>query len=451
MFKDKKITIIGFGIEGTALARYLASKGALVTISDAKSAESLAPNIQKVQDLPIKFSLGANRAEDVVGADMVFVSQGVPLDIPVVWAAREHGIPINSMTNLFMELCPGAVVGITGSAGKSTATALMGEALKAGGRKVFVGGNIGTPLLEYLDEMDPQSWVSLEISHTQLEIFGKSPHVATVTNIAPSHADRYPDLNDYIDLKKKIFRYQSGEDFLVLNFDDPVTRDMEKESAGAVLFFSRCSPISGDGSYLENGQVKVRYRGEEREVLPVEAIQLRGAHNLENVLAVCAMAAACDLSMSDTAKAISEFGGIGHRLELVRVVDGVAYYNDSIATSPQRALAGLNSFTEPVVLIAGGRDKRLPLEELAREAAKRCRAVVTYGEAAGLLSEAFIAGGLEPRSVQAVPSFDDTVAAAQRLAHSGDVVLLSPACTSFDTFQNFEERGARFRELVKEL
>jgi len=451
VFKNKNITVIGFGIEGTALAIYLASKGALVTISDAKSEGSLTDNIQKVQGLSVRLSLGANRVDDVIGADMVFVSQGVPLDIPAVTAARERGIPMNSLTNLFMETCPGTVVGITGSAGKSTATALMGEVLKASGKQTFVGGNIGTPLLGYLDEMNRESWVSLEISHTQLEIIEKSPHVATVTNIAPSHADRYPNLDDYISLKKKIFRFQTGEDFLILNFDDPVTRGMARESTGKVLFFSRSNAISGDGSYLDQDNIVIRHLGREDEVLPVEAVQLRGTHNLENVLAVCAMAAVCGIDKVDVARVVSEFGGIGHRLELVRVVGGVAYYNDSIATSPQRALAGLRSFDEPVVLIAGGRDKHLPLEELAGEVAERCRGIVLYGEAAELLKDAFAATGVDASCITTVQSFDNTVAAAQRLARPGDVVLLSPACTSFDTFQNFEERGARFRDLVKEI
>ncbi|MSQ14970.1 MAG: UDP-N-acetylmuramoyl-L-alanine--D-glutamate ligase [Dehalococcoidia bacterium] len=451
MFKSKQVTIIGFGIEGTALARYLASEGALVTISDAKSAESLAANIQRVKGMGIKFSFGANKVEDVLGADMVFVSQGVPLEIPAVTAAIAHGIPINSMTKHFMDACPGTVVGITGSAGKSTTTALMGEVLKEAGRNVFVGGNLGVPLLERLDEMDEKSWAVLEVSHTQLEIFEKSPHVAAVTNIAPSHADRYPNLTDYIDLKKKIFKNHRADDFLVVNYDDAVTRSMGDECASKVLFFSRCHVIGDDGSYVDNGRVKIRYRGKERDVLGVEDVQLRGTHNLENILAVCAMAAACGVDDGDVAKAVSEFAGIGHRLEMVRILDDVSYYNDSIATSPQRTLAGLHSFNEPVVLIAGGRDKHLPLDELAQETAKRCRAVVLYGEAAEILLEAFIDAGMDSAKGVIVRSFGETVSAARRLARAGDIVLMSPACTSFDVFENFEQRGDRFRELVMNL
>ena len=447
----KRVTIVGLGIEGLALVRYLASQGAHVTVSDAKPAEALRENIEKVQSLGVRFSLGGNRLEDICSADVLFVSQGVPLDLPALVAARERGIPFSSVTRLFMELCPVPIVGITGSAGKSTSTSLVGEMFRAAGLPVLVGGNLGTVLLDRLDELTPQHWVVLEISHTQLELTDRSPHVAAVTNISPSHADRYPSLDGYIDLKKRIYRFQSADDWLVVNADDAVTAAMAAETPAHPVFFTLGPDLAGDGACIEADSVVVRMDGRTRPVLPVNEIPLLGVHNRANVGAACAVAAAVGLPVEAMAAAVRRFKGVAHRLEWVRRVAGVDYYDDGIATTPERTVAGLRSFEQPIVLLAGGREKHLPLEGWAREVAARCSAVVCFGEAGPLLAEALEAVWPDPARLVRVPELPQAVASAQDLARPGDIVLLSPACTSFDRYPNFEVRGRHFKELVAAL
>lgn len=452
--RGKQATVVGLGIEGMALVHYLVQQGASVTVSDAKSTQELQANLESIATLPIRLSLGANRAQDVVEADVVFVSQGVPLDIPALAAARAHGVPFSSMTQLFMARCLAPIVGITGSAGKSTTTALVGEVLRSAGRHVLVGGNIGVPLLDQLPKLGPQSWVVLEISHTQLELTDRSPHVAAITNIAPSHMDRYPTMEEYIALKRRIFAYQRPQDWAIFNLDDPVTRAMAEDTTARPLCFSQTQPVP-EGAMVRDGWVVLRREGKERRVLPVAEVKLLGQHNLDNVLAACAAAMACDIESQDMARAVREFRGVEHRLELVAHIGDVAFYNDSIATTPQRTIAGLRSFSQPIVLLVGGREKHLPLEELAKEVRYRCRAVVLFGEAAPLLEEAFTWGSHDAQGgtpgLARAATMEEAVPVAWGLAKPGDVVLLSPACTSFDQFANFEERGRAFKALVAQL
>src|SRR3990172_7869071 len=364
----KRVTVLGLGIEGVDLVRYLASQGAEVTVSDAKSPEALAPRIRALDSLPVRFSLGENRVEDAVSADILFVSQGVPLTLPAVEAARERGVPISSMTRLFFELCPGSVIGITGSSGKTTTTALVGAMFAAAGRKHVVGGNIGVGILGLLDQIAPETWVVVELSHTQLETAGRSPHIACVLNVTPNHLDRY-SWTEYTALKLRILQYQSRDDIAVLNLDDEVTCSFATEAPGRVVWFSARRVPNGDtAAFIRDGAIVWRQGSVETKLFSVDDIPLRGAHNVDNVLAAVAIACTAGLEYDAVARAVREFTPAPHRLELVASVQGVAYYNDSIATTPERTLAGLRSFQEPVVLLLGGREKHLPLEELAAEA-----------------------------------------------------------------------------------
>jgi UDP-N-acetylmuramoylalanine--D-glutamate ligase len=450
---DKRVTVLGLGIEGVDLVRYLASHGASVTVSDTRPPEALARRIEELDGLPVRFSLGEHRAEDILTADTVYVSQGVPLGLPVLDQAREQGVPISSMTKLFLELCPGPVIGITGSSGKTTTTALVGAMFAAAGRRHVVGGNIGVGILGLLDQITSETSVILELSHTQLETAGRSPHIACVLNVTPNHLDRY-SWDEYIDLKLRILRHQSRNDVAVLNLDDEVACAFGTESPGQVVWFSSKRVPSGSAAFVREGTVLWRQGSVETKVLPVDEIPLRGAHNVMNVLAAVAVAGVAGLQFDAIARAVREFTPVPHRLELVATIDGAAYYNDSIATTPERTLAGLRSFEERTVLLIGGRDKNLPLEEMATEACERCRAVVCFGEAAGLLEESLreaATGYDEPPEIEVVDSLADAVGAARRLAQPGDVVLLSPACTSYDAYQNFEERGEDFRRIVAGL
>ncbi len=451
-FRGKRVTVVGLGIEGVDLARYLVGKGALVTVSDSRPAERLAPRLRDLDGLPVILSLGRNDPADTITADHVFVSQGVPLDLPALSAARDRGVPLDSMMRLFLDLCPGPVVGITGSSGKTTVTSLVGAIFAAAGKEHVVGGNIGVGLLSLLDDIGPETWVVLEISHTQLELTAKSPHVACVLNVTPNHLDRY-SWESYVDLKRNILRHQTADDVAVLGYDNEVSRSLAADASGRVVFFSDGADVPGPAALLRDDMIIWRDGMKDTPVLSVGEIPLRGRHNVANVLAATAVASACGIAADAIATAVRGFKAVPHRLEFVAAVDGVAYYNDSIATTPERTLAGVRSFQEPIVLLLGGREKHLPLDEMFREVCGRCRALVFFGEARETLVAAARAAcyaiDQEKRpDLQVVDTLDDAVPVAQATARPGDVVLLSPACTSFDAYDNFEERGEHFRRLV---
>jgi UDP-N-acetylmuramoylalanine--D-glutamate ligase len=451
-FAHKRVTVVGLGVEGVDTVRYLATRGADVTVSDAKPRESLAERVSEVADLRVNFSLGANDPGAIRGADAVFLSQGVPLDLPGVEEARRGGVPVWSMLTLFMELCPGPIVGVTGSSGKTTTTALLGAMFRADEKPVFVGGNVGVGLLDHLDEIRTYTWAVLEVSHTQLQMGSRSPHVAALLNVTPNHLDRF-SWHEYRDLKRNIYRFQAPEDVAVFGYDDPEAKSMAEEARGARVWFSLGESIPGDGVYVRDGRARMRRGRYEQALFALEALRLRGRHNRANAVAAAAVACACGVTPDAIAATVESFTGMPHRLELVGKADGAAYYNDSIATTPERTLAGLRSFEEPVVLLLGGRDKHLPLEELASEALKRCRAVVLFGESAPKLEAALAAAGASSgeAGVTRAETLHDAVEAARSAARPGDVVLLSPACTSFDAYENFERRGEHFRSLVAEF
>jgi UDP-N-acetylmuramoylalanine--D-glutamate ligase len=453
-FADKRVTVVGLGVEGVDTVRYLASRGAEVTVSDAQPRKRLAARVRQVADLPVRLSLGGNDPRTMRNADAVFVSQGVPLDLPGLEEARRGGVPVWSMLTLFMELCPGPIVGVTGSSGKTTTTALLGEMFRADEKPVFVGGNIGIGLLDHLPEIRAYTWVVLEVSHTQLQMASRSPHVACLLNVTPNHLDRF-SWERYVDLKRNIYRFQAPDDVAVFGYDDAEARAMAAQAPGTRVWFSLGAEIPGDGVYVRNGEARFRRGRYDRPLFSLDALRLRGAHNRENAVAAAAVASACGVTPGAIASAVESFAGVPHRLERVATLDGADYYNDSIATTPERTLAGIRSFQEPLVLLLGGRDKHLPLEELAQEAARRCRAVILFGEAAPKLAEALreAAAGLSGRAsrVERVETLPEAVAAARAAARAGDVVLLSPACTSFDAYENFERRGEHFRSLVRQF
>ena len=450
----KRVTVLGLGIEGIDLVRYLASQGATVTVSDVKSPEALAARIAELDGVPVRFSLGKNRIEDAVSADLLFVSQGIPLTAPAVQAARDNNVPISSMTRLFLELNPGILLGITGSSGKTTTTALVAQMFAASGKKHVVGGNIGTGLLGLLNCITPETWVVMELSHSQLETAAKSPHIACVLNVTPNHLDRYT-WEEYTALKLRILQHQTRDDIAVLNLDDEVSCSFATETPARVIWFSTNREPNGDAAaFMRDGVLFWRQRTVESRLLAADEIPLRGAHNVANVLAAVAIAGAAGLETETVRQAILKFTPVPHRLELVESVGGAAYYNDSIATTPERTLAAIRSFQEPIVLLLGGRGKQLPLEELSREAIERCHAVVCFGEAGSELEDSLreaAAAAPGPPEIERVSSLADALQAAVRHARQGDVVLLSPACTSYDAYENFEERGEDFRRAVQAL
>ncbi len=446
--RGANVTVIGLGIEGIDLVRFAASEGARVTVSDRRTADELREALDAIAECDARLSLGANRPEDARGADVVLVSQGVPSDNPAVAAATEAGILMSTMLELFMQRCPAPVTGITGSAGKTTTTALVASMLRDEGLPHVMGGNIGIGLLSLLPEIEADTRVVVEMSHTQLERVQVSPHVACVTNVTPNHLDRY-DWDAYVALKRRIVEFQSAEDVAVLNLDNEVARSFVDATPARIVGTSMRGALPGDGVALESDTVVVRRGSEATAVLDRTELALRGDHNVENFLAAVAVASEIGVSLDSARSTARSFAGVPHRLEPVATIEGVAYVNDSIATAPERTLAGLRAFTEPLVLLLGGRDKQLPVEEMAREAAARCRAVVTFGESGAMYARAVREAGLG--SVEEVETVEESVGAAHRLARAGDVVLFSPAATSFDQYRNFEIRGAAFRAAVEAL
>lgn len=469
-----RATIVGAAREGTALARFLAQCGARVTLSDAKPREALGATVAALEGCGVQLALGTP-CPDLEGADVLFISPGVPRTAPVVVDARQRGIPISSEPRLFTQMVGAPVVAITGSSGKTTTTALTGEMLAQDGRTVWVGGNIGAPLIERLLGNERPTVVVMELSSFQLEVFapdyqaptveeqrsaasraidtmGWSPHVAAVTNITPNHLDRHASMAEYAEAKATIVAFQRPGDWAVLNADDATSGSLVARSAAEVLWFSLSGAVP-QGAYLDGDRLMLRYAGSERLLCTADAVQLRGRHNLANVLtaACCAMAAGADLEAIRAAA--MRFSGVPHRLEVVRTWRGVTYVNDSIATSPERAVAALRSFSEPVILLAGGRDKHLPWEAWAEVTLETARAVVAFGEAAPLIAGVLREAMAQRRAEGAIAlhveeTLERAVERAAALACPGDVVLLSPGGTSFDAFRDFEARGERFRELV---
>lgn len=441
------VLVYSLGIEGRDLATFFLARGARVTVSDTRTEEQLRAAGASVPPGVEAAHIGRPLL-DPQGFDLLAVSQSVLRHNPAVVRARELGIPVTSQMRLFLQLCQAPVIGITGSSGKSTTTALVGAMARRADVASVVGGNIGEALLARVGEITPDTTVILEISHTQLQYTDRSPRIAAVTNVTPNHLDQF-NWDEYVGLKRNILAYQGRGDFAVMNADDPTSRALMAGVRGHLLRTSLRGDPGGDAAWLgEDGVVRTRVGVSTRELLPCGDVRLRGEHNLANVVMAAAIATVAGFPSDAIAAVARSFRGVPHRLEPVAHVDGVLWVNDSIATSPERTVAGLRAYTEPVVLLLGGREKNLPLDRLCDEAKGRCRAVVCFGEARELF-----AGALRvcvPNTV-VVPDLAAAVEAAAAAAHPGDVVLLSPAGTSFDAYPNFEARGAAFRELVLAL
>ena len=442
----KSVLIYTMGIEGRDLARWMVAQGAIVTMSDTRTEAQLAAAGATTPTGVSRLVCGEPLL-DAEGFELVATGQSVLRHNPAIVRARKLGIPCVSQMELFLDLCPAPVIGITGASGKSTTTALVGAMAAAAGLNPVLGGNLGEALLGRLSDILPGSTVVLEISHTQLQYTTRSPRIAAVTNVTPNHLDQF-SWDEYVGLKRNILLHQGSDDIAVLNADDHTSRQFVAEAKGQVLRTSIKGEIQGNGAWFEADKVRVRYGGRAQAVVHRSQVRLRGEHNLANVTMACAIAAAAGFPIAAMTSAIEAFRGIPHRLEVVGRALGATWVNDSIATSPERTVAGLNAFTEPVVLLLGGREKRLPLDLLQRTAAARCRAVICFGEAGELFYEALrgVIGQVRPTS-----SLSDAIELATALVQPGDAVLLSPAGTSFDAFPSFEARGQAFRDLVRAL
>jgi len=449
----KQILILGLARQGTALARFLAQRGARVTVSDLRDEAALAEEIAGLEGLPVSYALGEHPLSLLDEADLLCVSGGVPLDIPIVEEARSRGVPLSNDAQLFVERCPAPIVGITGSAGKTTTTALTGEMCREAGFRTWVGGNIGHPLIADLDEIEPDSIVVMELSSFQLELMTISPHVAAVLNVTPNHLNRHKTMDDYIAAKRQIIAHQSADDVAVLGYDDANARALALETPAELYWFSAGAEVER-GAFRTNGELTLRIDGVDREICQRSEIQLLGDHNVLNILAASTLAAVSGASLEAIRAVATSFTGVEHRLELVEELDGVRWYDDSIATAPERSLAALRSFDAPIVLLAGGRDKDLPWAPFAQEAVERVQHLITFGEAGPMIArvvEAAQNGSTRLDQITEVETMAQAVTAAARVARSGDVVLLSPGGTSYDAFRDFAERGDQFKALVRAL
>ena len=427
---------------GIAAARVLHSRGARVTITDKKPLGQLAEQVQALGHGEIKIEAGGHPDRIFVEAELIVLSPGVP-KIPQVLAARRHGVPVISELELGWVLSDAPFLGITGTNGKSTVTTLVGLMLKKAGKKVLVAGNIGNALTETPELLHGQDWIVVELSSFQLEdIDTFRPRVATVLNITQDHLDRYKDITEYGEAKARIFENQQREDVLVLNFDDPLVRALASRALARVVPFSR-SEKHETGAFIENGRLMVR--GE--TVCGIDEILIKGVHNLENAMAASAAALAAGADHASVAAVLREFPGLEHRLEFVREMDGVTYINDSKGTNVGAVMKSVEGFTRPVILIAGGLDKGSDFSPLAGLFKKRVKLLILIGKAAGTMAGAL--GGFTETVL--AKTLRDAVQLAATRATRGDVVLLSPACASFDMFKDFEDRGRQFKEAVKNL
>ncbi len=440
----KSVAVIGIGVSNQPLLRLLLKAGLDVTACDKKDRAALGDLAEKLEEAGCKLRLGTNYLEEL-NHDVIFRTPG--LHPKYLEAARARGSVITSEMEVFFDVCPCPIIGITGSDGKTTTTTMIARLLRAAGHTVHLGGNIGRPLLSEADAIQPEDWAVVELSSFQLMTMKRSPHVAVLTNLAPNHLDIHTDMDEYVWAKGNILAYQRPGDTVVCNFDNEITNSLSKRAAAKCLYFTRSSARER-GCYQENGAIWYRDEVGERKVLPLEDILLPGVHNIENYMAaICAVQGL--VSDEEIRKFARTFGGVEHRIELVRERRGVRWYNDSIASSPTRTIAGLRSFPEKVILIAGGKDKGLDYAPLGPEINEHVKLLILCGATAQAIRQAAeSAGNYSGLEIVEVQDYQTAVELASRRAVPGDVVTLSPASTSFDRFRNFEERGRVYKELV---
>jgi UDP-N-acetylmuramoylalanine--D-glutamate ligase len=448
--QGKKALVIGAARSGLAVARFLTRRGAVVVVNDLKTRDSLSAEVlQSLEKMGVQLFLGKHADVCDVNPDFIIVSPAVPFSIPPLLAAKERGIPVWSEIELAARFTKAPIVAITGTNGKTTTTTLIEKIFADSGRKTFIGGNIGIPFIDKTEAFSGEDVAVLETSSFQLEtteIF--QPHVALILNITPDHIDRHGSYAGYIKAKTKIFANQNEKDWLILNEDDPETRKLAGQTRAKVLFFSR-KHILEEGFCIEKGWLVAKSGGKTVQILPTEELMIKGSHNLENALAAVAAGWVMGVEASSLADSLRTFEGVPHRLEPVLTYHGVRYINDSKGTNPDASIKALEAYEEPIVLIAGGKSKGSDFLPFAEKIKGKVKELVLVGQAAGEIAEAVKKVGYT--RIHHVQSFPEAVKKASLLAVQGDLVLLSPACASFDMFDSFEQRGDAFKELVHSM
>lgn len=450
--KGKRIVVIGLGISNRPLVRMLLERGIPVECRERTPREKLLPEVLELEKMGAKLTLGDDYLENIQ-ADVVFRTPGLNRNVPQLRKLEEQGTLITSEMEAFFAVCPCKIFGVTGSDGKTTTTTLIAKLLEGAGKTVYCGGNIGTPLLPLAEQMQPGDVAVVELSSFQLMGMTVSPQVSVITNLSPNHLDIHKDMEEYVSSKENIYLHQNPEDTVILNRDNPLTGGLVPKAKGKVMQFSRFERVE-KGYYLRSDNMICRVDGDmEEEIMNASEILIPGVHNIENYMtAFCAVDGI--VSKDVMLELARTFGGVSHRIELVRVKDGVRYYDSSIDSSPNRTMAALRSFPEKVILVAGGKDKGIAYDDLGPVLLEHVKLMVLTGMTAGKIRAAAEQApgynGTNPVILD-VEEFDDAIRAAAAEAKDGDVVILSPASTSFDRFRNFEERGDRFKKVVNSL
>ena len=451
--KDRKVAIIGLGVSNLPLLKYMNEKQAKVTVFDEKEKQDVPRKLlEKLDKYKANAFFGKNCFENLKGFDIIFRSPSCLPTRKELVLEKQRGAIITSEIEMLMKLAPCKIIGVTGSDGKTTTTSLIYSILKKAGYDTYLGGNIGIPLFTKLGEITKKSILVLELSSFQLMEMEVSPNISVITNITPNHLNIHKDYNEYIEAKKTIFKYQNENDYLILNYDNEITRNCKKQANSKVIYFSSKEKLD-DGFIVDNGIIKECEDGIRKHILDTKDVLLRGKHNFENI--ATALAATKTLVDQDIAiDAVKEFKAVEHRLEFVREIDGVKWYNDSVSSSPTRTIAGLNSFDEDIVLIAGGYDKNLDYTPLAKPILKKVKKLILLGATSGKIFEAVKREEEKEGKnidIYMCDTLEETVNLAKKHAKKGEIILFSPASASFDMFKNFADRGNKFKNLVNNL
>jgi UDP-N-acetylmuramoylalanine--D-glutamate ligase len=446
--KGKKTAVVGIGISNRPLIDFLVKLGAEVTAFDKKDKEQLGNAAVELENKGVTLVLGEDYLDKLNGFEVIFKTPSMRIDSPALLRAKEEGTYITSEMEEFIKYCPAKIFGITGSDGKTTTTSLIYNMLREEGYNTWIGGNIGTPLFSKIEEIKKDDKVVLELSSFQLMTITEPIEVSLITNISPNHLDIHKDMEEYIDAKKNIFKYGREEDLLVLNKDNEITNSIATERGGNILQFSIKEKVE-NGAFYNNGELYIF----NKRICNIDEIKLKGMHNVENLLAAfCCVNE--DVSIKSMRNVAISFTGVEHRMEFIREINGVKYYNDSIASSPTRTIAGLRAFDKKVILIAGGYDKKISFEPLAKEGYTYIKSLILLGVTKDKIKKAFEKIMSEKGiniPIFIVSTLEEAVNKANTIAENGDIVTLSPACASFDMFPNFEVRGNRFKEIINNL
>lgn len=446
--KNKKVAVVGMGVSNIPLINFLVELEAKVTAFDMKNESELGEIAKEFKDKGVKLELGDGYLDRLTGFEVVFKTPSMRIDCEALVRAKEAGAYITSEIEEFVRYTKGKIFAITGSDGKTTTTTITSELLKAEGYTTWVGGNIGTPLFAEIEKIKDEDKVVLELSSFQLMTMDCPVDIAIVTNVTPNHLDMHKDMEEYVEAKKNVFKYQDENGILIINDENYITKTLDKEAKGKVYRFSSVK-TEGEDAYYKDGSLYL----DGKEVCKKENIIIKGMHNVENYLAAF-LAVKDDVKIETMKKVAETFGGVEHRCEFVRELNGVSYYNDSIASSPTRTVAGLKAFEKPVILLAGGYDKKIPFEPLANEGYEKIKALILFGLTKYKIEDAF--KKLEEEKNISIPTYivdslEEAVNKAREISEEGDKVTLSPACASFDMFKNFMIRGNKFKELVNNL